>query len=93
MVIAGIVRPAAQVAVRGSAADQARRRVRPARVVDPNAAVDPVDPADPAPLAVLAVMAAGHSVAMVVRDVVPKASVRRRPRRSPSFSSRFPLKN
>ena len=32
-------------------------------------------------------------VAMVVQDVVLKASVRRRPRRSPSFSSRFRLKN
>ena len=82
--IAGIVRPAAPAVVRASAADPARRRVRPARVVDP---------ADPVPLAVRAVMVAVRSVAMVVQDVVLKASVRRRPRRSPSFSSRFRLKN
>ena len=91
--IAGIVRPAAPAVVQASAADLARRRVRPARGVDPNVAVDPVDLADPAPLAVRAVMVAARSVAMAVRDVVPKASVRRRPRRSPSFSSRFRLKN
>lgn len=88
--IAGIVRPAAPAVVRASAADLARRRVRPARVVDPNVAVDL---ADPVPLAVRAVMVAVRSVAMVVQDVVLKASVRRRPRHSPSFSSHSRQKN
>lgn len=83
--IAGIVPLAALVAVQVSAADPVRRKVRQARVVDPSAAADPVDPVPPA---VLAVMAAARSVAMAVRDVVPKVFVRRRPHRCPSSSSR-----